>query len=193
MVQLAVTALVIIIPKEGVRHRLVHLITCFTVGIGQVGHNSFVLRLFRDTCKLTQPVLMTNLCSMFVILTLITATEEVGDLTLLVGGHQLGRERQADALPAFRTIHELIVFRLTLVPHAHVRGEGIGDRRIEVLLVNQEVVTSGNAVLYPVTMQVAGALVGHSAITVTALFIVRLFEVFTHDIGRLLGGCRCLV
>ena len=57
---------------------------------------------------------------------------------LHIGGDNFGLERQADGLPTLRQVD--IAVRCTLIPHALATAEGVADRTIEVLLVNQQVV-----------------------------------------------------
>ena len=129
--------LVIVIPEEGVR---VVLVRSRSTGIDEVRLRHIAHHV--DGVESTQPVFVARSVTLI----------EVRYLTLLVGGYQFGGERYADALPALRTAYSwlarpygfyiFLISRLTLIPHAVVAIEVVGYRRIEVFLIDEQVVTS---------------------------------------------------
>ena len=77
------------------------------------------------------------------VLTRLTATIEVGNLTLDISGHQFSSEWDADTHPALVTVNELLVSRLTLIPHTMAVIKAVGYRCIEVFLIHQQMVVGG--------------------------------------------------
>ena len=69
------------------------------------------------------------------------ARVEVGQLTLGLCGDELGREGNADAFPSLVVGGEEV--GCALIPHALARGEGVGHGRVELLLVDEQVVGLG--------------------------------------------------
>ena len=80
---------------------------------------------------------------------LVAGAIEVGDLTLLRCGDELGLERDADALPTLlvATLHGDIVVGRALVPHAMTTIELVGNRTVEVLFVHEEVVAVSDVLI----------------------------------------------
>ena len=101
-IQMAVVALVIVIPQEGIVDRFIHgcfpTVTC--IRIGKPCFTLFVIALATNITVFAQPVFMANL-GFCAVLAFLAATVEMRDFTLIVGSHQLSCERQADTLPAF--------------------------------------------------------------------------------------------
>ena len=122
---LAITVLVIVVPEEGIG------IFLAARSDKRYIESTFQRRsiLLLQAVQLTEPVFMACYAALI----------EVRQLTLLLCGHQLCCERQADNIPA-RIVMQCIALRLTLIPHAVVRVEGVSNRCIELLLVYQVVV-----------------------------------------------------
>ena len=143
--------LVVVVPEELVGD-LLGFVTASRRRIleGGKGHGGFAAG--ADVVELTQPVLVANL-RVGAVLTALAAAVEVCDLTLLMRCHEFCGERQADALPALLEVHILLILRDALVPHAVAAVEVVGDRRVEVLLIYEEVVVGGRQVaLHEVTI-----------------------------------------
>ena len=116
----------------------------------------------------------------------------MGNLALLVGGDELGRERQADALPSLRQVN--VGLRYTLVPYMLTVTQVIGNRAEEVLLVHQQMVACRRQIaLHHVTED--GLCGCRSYATVVATLIVvavcRLGEVTVqHGVSLEVSFCR---
>ena len=130
LVHIPITVItVIVIPEEGIG---IVLLRRTGIGLRHVGDEGMsVSRRDRTALELTQPVLMTRSA----------AIVEVGDLTLVGRRHQLGAERQADSLPALLLVDKVI--GSALVPHAVITAEGVLDRTVEVVTVDEHMVERG--------------------------------------------------
>ena len=130
LVHIPITVItVIVIPEEGIGIVLLRRTGIRLRHVGDEGMS--VSRRDRTALELTQPVLMTRSA----------AIVEVGDLTLVGRRHQLGAERQADSLPALLLVDKVI--GSALVPHAVITAEGVLDRTVEVVTVDEHMVERG--------------------------------------------------
>ena len=196
---MAIRCLIVVIPEEGVLDHLLVVRRCCEgrwiielclTGVNRAADSSHI-------CVFTQPVLMAYL--RVAVGCCCTATVEVGNLTLRVGGHQLGHEGQADGFPsclyvvvAVSLLLAHIVVGLTLVPHTIAAAHGVGDRTVEVLLVYKQMVVGGgvgsSCQLYPVACDARGALCAYGAIGIVSLRVGRVVLVVLDDCCRLSSG-----
>ena len=141
-----------------------------------------------------------------VVLALPAATVEVRDLTLHVGRHDVGLERQTHTLPArMRVIDDLfhiilrdcllsyIVVGHALIPHTLTNSEGIADRRIEVLTIHEHVVArrhiSVSRLLHPVAADAATPSI-HGVVLAVSLAVGHIRHIGTHGFIGLCGSRR---
>ena len=61
---------------------------------------------------------------------------EVGDLSFILGGREISSEGQAESVPTI-AVSLAVTLGLTLMSHVATVVEGIGDRCIEVLFIDQ--------------------------------------------------------
>ena len=180
---LPVGVLIVVVPKEGVAHRLGRT-RCRRIEEVGLGHKGRAL--FLDCPKLAQPILMADLRAGSVLAGL-TAAVEVRDLTLRVGGHKLGGERQADALPSAVEVNIFLEAGPALIPHQVAGIEGVSHRRIEVLLVHEQMIVGGGQVaLYQVAVNKIDVLAHQSVAAGIAVvrFIYGIDEVCgQHTVG----------
>ena len=140
--------------------------------------------------ELAQPVLMTPLGVGVVVAVLATAVE-VRDFTLGVCGDDFCGEWNADAFPSLDPVD--IGVGLALVPHTLSFSEGVGERSVEVLEVDEEMVAGsgvgvGAHLHHGMSVDVLNILRRHVAVGGVGLGVDGIHEVVDYHVVGLAVG-----